>query len=58
MEQLWPIELSVMMKIFSLCAVQYGSLWPHVATKHLQYGSWSEEMNFFYLINVNLNSDM
>lgn len=28
----------VMMDLFSICAVQYGSQWPHVTTKYLKYG--------------------
>lgn len=42
--------------ILSLCCPVWQS--PHVATKHLKYGLWSEEMNCFYLISINLNSDI
>lgn len=48
-------ELSLMMEIFSICAVQ----WEHVTIEHSICGYCNEEMNFsFYLILINLNSHM
>lgn len=40
LEQYCPIELSAMMKMFSICVVQYGSHYLHVAFQHLKCGQW------------------
>lgn len=33
-----PIEISVVMKMFYIWALQYGSQWPHVAIEHFVCG--------------------
>lgn len=37
--QQYPIEVSMMMKIFFICALQYGSQKPYVSIKHSKYDS-------------------
>ena len=37
-DQHCPTELSATMEILSICSIQYGSHWQHLASEHLNYG--------------------
>ena len=37
LDQHYPLD-AVMVEMFYICTVQYGSHWPHVDTEHLKYG--------------------
>ena len=39
LKQNCPIEFSMMMAMFCICTVQYGSHWPHVPTECLNVAS-------------------
>ena len=55
LDQCCWIEISVMTETFLICAVQYGSHWPHVATEHSNASSETQNWSFkFYFILMNL----
>lgn len=45
--QLCPVELSVMMKVFYIHAVQHSSQWPHGALEHCTVAGATEELNLY-----------
>lgn len=53
--QCCPVEISAMIEMFTLCAVQGSNQYPHVATEHLESGSETKEL---VLSLTNVNSHM
>jgi hypothetical protein len=49
LKQLCWVEISAMMEILYISAVQSSSHWPHVAAEHLKWSSGTKQLNTKFL---------